>query len=209
MFTGLATEKQHQFVDECFSLWSRSKSSQLTTAIQTALSQVRSSFRPANEYTRVLLQFHFDAKHFLNYWKSIFDRAEKQSIPISNKKLLISKATTPTAADSTEASPINWKQILPSLELFHHDRLAVDHQADLIRPLFSILEKSLAQENDEFEQKTYVQQLAITALLNLYTQLKPGFSSSTFDHFLIDFIVRCLQINVTPMRSTVKSSWNV
>ena len=116
--------------------------------------------------------------------------------------MLISKAT---ATDVTETSPINWKQVLPSLELFHHDRLIINHQEDLIRPLFSILEKSLAQENEEFEQKTYVQQLAITALLNLYTQLKPGSSSSILRSFRIEFAVRLSQINVTPMRSTVRS----
>jgi hypothetical protein len=41
MFDGLVVEKQNQFIDETFSLWSRSKSSILTSAIQMAISKVR------------------------------------------------------------------------------------------------------------------------------------------------------------------------
>jgi hypothetical protein len=107
----------------------------------------------------------------LTFWKSIFDRSEQKSISTSNKKLLISKTST---NDVKETSSINWKEILPSLELFHHEQLDVKNKIELIRPLFSMLEKSLSDSNGEFEEKTYFHQLAITALLNIYGQLKSG-----------------------------------
>jgi hypothetical protein len=42
MFGSLSSEfdKQIQLIEECFSLWQRSKSSQLTTTIKTTLSNV-------------------------------------------------------------------------------------------------------------------------------------------------------------------------
>jgi len=42
MFSSLSSDfdKQIQLIDECFSLWQRSKSSQLTTTIKTTLSKV-------------------------------------------------------------------------------------------------------------------------------------------------------------------------
>lgn len=46
MFSSLSSDfdKQVQFIDECFSLWLRSKSSQLTTTIKTTLSKVCLTF---------------------------------------------------------------------------------------------------------------------------------------------------------------------
>ena len=43
MFASLTSDfdKQNQFIEECFSLWQRSKSAQLTTTIKTTLSKVR------------------------------------------------------------------------------------------------------------------------------------------------------------------------
>lgn len=89
---------------------------------------------------------------------------------LSNKKLIVSK---PTEATNPVTPPINWKSLLPSLELLHNDQLLINHRHELIRPLFLILEKSLNQTPD-FEQKTYIHQLCTTALLNLYTHLKPS-----------------------------------
>ncbi len=78
-------------------------------------------------------------------------------------------------AKPTESSNliINWKSLLPSLELLHNEQLILNHRQELIRPLFHILEKSLNQ-TEEFEQKTYIHQLCTTALLNVYTKLKSG-----------------------------------
>lgn len=90
---------------------------------------------------------------------------------LSHKKLIVATSTEPVN------STINWRKLLPSLELLHNDQLKINQRQELIRPLFRILEKSLNQ-TDEFEQKTYIQQLCTTALLNLYTQLKPGFYSN-------------------------------
>ncbi|CAF4696672.1 unnamed protein product, partial [Rotaria sp. Silwood2] len=81
MFSSLSSDfdKQIQLIDECFLLWQRSKSSQLTTTIKTTLSK-----------------FPFEAKHFLTYWKSILepDNQENntniQQNRLSNKKLIIS-----------------------------------------------------------------------------------------------------------------------
>ena len=78
---------------------------------------------------------------------------------------------------------MNWKALTPSLELLHNEQLIVNHRSELIRPLFHIIEKSLSQ-NEEFEQKTYIQQLCTTALFNVYTRLKSGLTIQTkpIDH---------------------------
>lgn len=121
-------------------------------------------------------QFTFNAKHVLTYWKSILEPDAQQNASntqqnrLSNKKLIVSKPTEPS---NTVSTTINWKSLLPSLELLHDDQLIIEQRQELIRPLFLILEKSLNQTTD-FEQKTYIHQLCTTALLNLYTQLKAG-----------------------------------
>ncbi|CAF0784428.1 unnamed protein product [Adineta steineri] len=178
MFAALSSDfdKQFQLVSECFSLWQRSKSSQLTTTIKTTLSK-----------------FAFDAKHFLTYWKTILEPASQQTNTdsqqnrLSNKKLIISKPTEQTTAVNTT---INWKNLLPSLELLHNDQLLINHRHELIRPLFLILEKSLNQTID-FEQKTYIDQLCTTALLNLYTQLKPAECNP--DIFNSEIVMECMK----------------
>ena len=154
MFASLSSEfeKQIQLINECFSLWQRSKSAQLTTTIKNTLSK-----------------FTFEAKHFLTYWKNILEPDHQQSTNISEKKkLIISKPI------ESPNLVINWKGLLPSLEILHNDQLILNHRQELIRPLFQILEKSLNQ-TEEFEQKTYIHQLCTTALLNVYTKLKSGY----------------------------------
>lgn len=86
---------------------------------------------------------------------------------MSNKKLIVAKA------EESNNVLVNWKALIPSLELLHNEQLIVNHRSELIRPLFHIIEKSLNQ-NEEFEQKTYIQQLCTTALFNVYTKLKSG-----------------------------------
>jgi hypothetical protein len=103
----------------------------------------------------------------LTYWKNILE-PDHQSTNTDKKKFIISKST-----ESSNIIP-NWKELLPSLELLHNDQLILNHRQELIRPLFQMLEKSLNQI-EEFEQKTYIHQLCTTALLNVYTKLKPGF----------------------------------
>ena len=75
--------------------------------------------------------------------------------------------------EESSQSLVNWKTLVPSLELLHNEQLLVNHRSELIRPLFQIMEKSLNQTED-FEQKTYIQQLCTTALLNVYAKLKSG-----------------------------------
>ena len=91
---------------------------------------------------------------------------------LSNKKLILSKIheSTSTTLNNTN---INWKNLLPSLEFLHNDQLLIDYRHELIHSLFLIIEKSLNEKN-EFEQKTYIHQLCVTVLLNVYTQLKSG-----------------------------------
>ncbi|CAF4430074.1 unnamed protein product, partial [Adineta steineri] len=68
--------------------------------------------------------------------------------------------------------------------------LLINHRHELIRPLFLILEKSLNQTID-FEQKTYIDQLCTTALLNLYTQLKPAECNP--DIFNSEIVMECMK----------------
>lgn len=86
---------------------------------------------------------------------------------MSHKKLIVTKT------EESSNVVVNWKALIPSLELLHNEQLIVNHRSELIRPLFHIIEKSLNQ-TEEFEQKTYIQQLCTTALLNVYTKLKSG-----------------------------------
>ncbi len=121
----------------------------------------------------------------LTYWKTILEpdnqqnNSDSQQNRLSNKKLIISKSNESTNSTSPT---IHWKKFLPSLELLHNDQLIIHHRHELIRPIFLILEKSFNQTT-EFEQKTYIHQLCTTALLNLYTQLKPGFIEQDFFSF--------------------------
>ncbi|CAF1260717.1 unnamed protein product [Adineta ricciae] len=178
MFVSLTSEfdKQMQLINECFSLWQRSKSAQLTSVIKSTLSK-----------------FTFNAKHFLTYWKSILEPDVQQNASntqqnrLSNKKLIVSK---PTESSNTISATINWKSLLPSLELLHDDQLIIEQRQDLIRPLFLILEKSLNQTTD-FEQKTYIHQLCTTALLNLYTQLKADECNP--DIFNSEIVMECMK----------------
>ncbi|CAF3430204.1 unnamed protein product [Rotaria sp. Silwood1] len=180
MFTSLSSDfdKQIQLIDECFSLWQRSKSSQLTTIIKTTLSK-----------------FTFDAKHFLTYWKSILEPDNQENTTniqqnrLSNKKLITSKINEVTSTNSTNTT-INWKNLIPSLEILHNDQLLINNRHELIRPLFLMLEKSLNQTN-EFEQKTYIHQLCTTALLNLYTQLKSDECNP--DIFNSEIVMECMR----------------
>ena len=169
MFSSLSTDidKQMELINECFSLWQRSKSTQLTIIIK-----------------QTLLKFNFNSKHFLNYWKLILESNNQQIYTenrLLNKKLILSKT------DESINFIINWKKLLPSLELLHNDQLKIDNRQELIRPIFHILEKSLNQTED-FEQKTYIHQLCTTALINIYTQLKPGFYLIKFFLFFGKFI---------------------
>ena len=110
--------------------------------------------------------FHFEVKHLLISWKTILepvspsDTTENQQIRLSKKKLITSKAAT--------QSNINWEQL-------HKDQLWIAHRHELTRLLFLIREKSFNLIG-EFEQTTYVHQLCTTALFNLYTALKTGWT---------------------------------
>ncbi|CAF2088985.1 unnamed protein product [Rotaria magnacalcarata] len=180
MFSSLSSdfEKQIQLIDECFSLWQRSKSAQLTSTIKTTLSK-----------------FNFDAKHFLTYWKTILEPNNQENTSnvqqnrLSNKKLIVSKTN-----ESAPTNPINisisWKSLIASLELLHNDQLLITNRHELIRPLFVMLEKSLNQ-TEEFEQKTYIHQLCSTALLNLYTQLKSDECNP--DIFNSEVVMECMR----------------
>lgn len=72
--------------------------------------------------------------------------------------------------------------MIPSLEILHNDQLIINNRHELIGRIFYMLEKSLNQ-TEEVEQKTYIHQLCTTALLNLYTQLKPGLFSIGKENF--------------------------
>ncbi|CAF4599116.1 unnamed protein product, partial [Rotaria sp. Silwood2] len=85
---------------------------------------------------------------------------------------------------------INWKNLIPSLEILHNDQLLINNRHELIRPIFRMLEKSL-NETNEFEQKTYIHQLCTTALLNLYTQLKPDECNP--DIFNSEIVMECMR----------------
>ncbi|CAF2622107.1 unnamed protein product [Rotaria sp. Silwood2] len=169
MFSSLSSDfdKQIQLIDECFLLWQRSKSSQLTTTIKTTLSK-----------------FPFEAKHFLTYWKSILepDNQENNTNIQQNQNEVTSKNLINTM--------INWKNLIPSLEILHNDQLLINNRHELIRPIFRMLEKSL-NETNEFEQKTYIHQLCTTALLNLYTQLKPDECNP--DIFNSEIVMECMR----------------
>jgi hypothetical protein len=122
----------------------------------------------------------------LTYWKTILEPDNQQNISdsqqnrLSNKKLITSKSNE----SINSINPIiNWKSLLPSLELLHNEQLSISNRHELIRPIFLILEKSLNQPN-EFEHKTYIHQLCSTALFNLYTKLKPGFIQNIKFHFI-------------------------
>ena len=160
MFASLSSDfdKQMQLVDECFALWQRSKSAPLTTAMKATLSQ-----------------FPFEANHFLTHWKTILEPNSPSTSTVSQQNRLSNKKLIVTKSDDSPSSPstINWKQLLPSLELLHNEQLIIVKRQELIRPLFQILEKSLNQAA-ESDQKTYIHQLCTTALLNIYTQSKSG-----------------------------------
>lgn len=101
---------------------------------------------------------------------------------------------------------IQWKSLLPSLELLHNDQLKINRQSELIRSLFQILEKSVQQAN-QFEEKIYIEQLCTTALLNLYNQFKSGTNKSENKKTSFHF-VSFVQMNVIRKISIVKFLWN-
>lgn len=146
---GNQFDKQVFFIEQCFSLFQRSISAELRSIIQSALAKVR-----------------FEAKHFLVYWTNLFE-PEKNDFRLSNKKLILTK----TPEKSTKQ--FDWKIVQPSLEFLHKDSLSIERSEDLIRPIFNFLEKTFSETNDE---QSYIQQLCVTALTNVYNNLTPGFS---------------------------------
>ena len=88
---------------------------------------------------------------------------------LSNKKLIVNKSV-----ESPSASLIDWKSVRPSLEFLHKDQLLIDQSHELIRPMFVLFEKSLNQPDEIDNEHGYIQQLCITALINIYSTIKSG-----------------------------------
>lgn len=136
----------------------------------------------------------FEAKHFLTYWKSILEPGQASISTenrLSNKKLIVSKQPIEQSKQS-----IQWKSLLPSLELLHNEQLKINRQSELIRSLFQILEKSV-QQGEEFKEKVYIEQLCTTALLNLYNRLKSGTNSYSDEcqpeNFNSEILMECMK----------------
>ncbi|CAF0748543.1 unnamed protein product [Didymodactylos carnosus] len=172
--------QQMQLIEECFLIWQRSKKIILITEVKATL-----------------LKFHFDAKHLKTFWQNIFDsiclddsfNSTSLTKKLSNKKLISSNDKNETIKENGSIIKINWKKLIPSLELLHIDNFHVQNRHELIRPLFTILEKSINEDNSE--QNTYIRQLCTTGLLDVYNRLQPNKYNQ--DSFQSEMIIECMK----------------
>lgn len=97
------------------------------------------------------------------------ESATNSEMKLSNKKLIVNKSV-----ETSSTSFIDWKSVRPSLEFLHKDQLLIDQAHELIRPMFVLFEKSLNQPDEIDNEHSYIQQLCITALTNIYSTIKSG-----------------------------------